>query len=48
MGAEGEGGRVTLTVVMNDYNIHSKACMNKLCIFFMYVLHMYMNMDECG
>jgi hypothetical protein len=47
-------------VVMNekykgDYNIHSEVHMNTLCIFPMYVLHMYMdmewkymNMDEFG
>jgi hypothetical protein len=31
-----------------DYNIHSEVRMNTLCIFPMYVLHMYMDMDECG
>jgi hypothetical protein len=45
-----EGFRVALTIVMNekykdDYNIHSKVCMNTLCTF-MYVLHIYTNMDE--
>jgi hypothetical protein len=38
-------------VVMNekckgDYNIHSEVCMNTLCIFPVYVLHMHIDMDE--
>jgi len=29
-----------------DYNIHLEVCMNTLCIFPMYVLHMHIDMDE--
>jgi hypothetical protein len=44
------GFKIAFATVINekykdDYYIHLKVCMNTLCTF-MYVLHMYTNMDE--
>jgi hypothetical protein len=37
---------VTNEKYKDDYKIHSKVSMNTLFIFLMYVLHIYINMDE--
>jgi hypothetical protein len=37
---------VTNEKYKDDYNIHSKVSMNTLFIFLMYVLHIYIDMDE--